>query len=157
MEEKTEWREQSENQIGREEKWQTCWCCRDQQRAFRMAQASAEKLEQTGPAEKKEWPQCHRESSSWQIRQSRLCQKRKEQSRLSRAPDRKESIQYQRSKEEQQQSKEKETSIPLQKNSESGSKKQSHPNELSENSRKRDVRWGERPKKEGRLVELVSD
>ena len=36
----------------REEKWQTCWCCRDQQRACRMAQASAEKLEQTGPIEK---------------------------------------------------------------------------------------------------------
>ena len=33
-------------------KWQTCWCCRDQQRACRMAQASAEKLEHTGPAEK---------------------------------------------------------------------------------------------------------
>ena len=37
----------------REEKRQTCWCCRDQQRACRMAQASAEKLEHTGPAEKK--------------------------------------------------------------------------------------------------------
>ena len=36
----------------REEKWQTCWCCRDQQRALRMAQTSAEKLEHTGPAEK---------------------------------------------------------------------------------------------------------
>ena len=48
-------------------------------------------------------------------------------------------------------------SIPLQKDSESQSKKQSHPNELSENSRKRDVRWGERPEKEGRLVELVGD
>ena len=36
----------------REEKWQTCWCCRDQQRACRMAQASAEKLEYTGLAEK---------------------------------------------------------------------------------------------------------
>ena len=36
----------------REEKWQTCWCCRDQQRACRMAQASAEKLEHTEPAEK---------------------------------------------------------------------------------------------------------
>ena len=36
----------------REEKWQTCWCCRDQQRACSMAQASAEKLEHTGPAEK---------------------------------------------------------------------------------------------------------
>ena len=36
----------------REEKWQTCWCCRDQQRACRMAQASEEELEHTGPAEK---------------------------------------------------------------------------------------------------------
>ena len=36
----------------RKEKWQTCWCCRDQQRACRMAHASADKLEHTGPAEK---------------------------------------------------------------------------------------------------------
>ena len=36
----------------REEKCQTCWCCRDQQRACRMAQASAEKLEHTMPPEK---------------------------------------------------------------------------------------------------------
>ena len=36
----------------REEKWQPCWCCRDQQRACRMVQASAEKLEHTGPVEK---------------------------------------------------------------------------------------------------------
>ena len=36
----------------REKKWQTWWCCRNQQRACRMAQASAEKLEHTGPAEK---------------------------------------------------------------------------------------------------------
>ena len=70
----------------REEKWQTLWCCRDQQRACRMAQASAEKLEHTGPAEKEEWPQCHRESS-WQERQSLLCLKKKEQSRQSKAPD----------------------------------------------------------------------
>ena len=35
---------------------------------------------------RKEWPQCHRESS-WQELQSRLCQKEKEQSRLSKAPD----------------------------------------------------------------------
>ena len=41
----------------REEKWQTCWCCRDQQRACRMAHASAEKPEHTGPAKRKEWPQ----------------------------------------------------------------------------------------------------
>ena len=36
----------------REEKWQILWCCRDQQRACGMAQASVEKLEHTGPAEK---------------------------------------------------------------------------------------------------------
>ena len=35
-----------------EEKWQTCWCCRDQQRACRMAQALEDKLEHTGPAKK---------------------------------------------------------------------------------------------------------
>ena len=46
-------RTERESDRRREQKWQTCWCCRDQQRACRMAQASAEKLEHTGPAEKK--------------------------------------------------------------------------------------------------------
>ena len=55
MEEKTRWQEQSE--IQREEKWQACWCFRDHQRACKMAQASAEKLEHTGPAEKEKVPQ----------------------------------------------------------------------------------------------------
>ena len=36
----------------------------------------------------REWRQRHR-ASSWQVHQSHLCQKEKEQSRLSRAPDRK--------------------------------------------------------------------
>ena len=36
----------------KKEKWQTCLCCRDQQRACRMVQVLAEKLEHTGPAEK---------------------------------------------------------------------------------------------------------
>ena len=48
MEERTE----RESDRRREEMWPTCWCCRDQQRACRMAQASAEKLEHTGPVEK---------------------------------------------------------------------------------------------------------
>ena len=51
-----------------------------------MAQASAEKLEHTGPAEKERValvPQ--REQLA--IRQSRLCQKEKEQSRLSISPN----------------------------------------------------------------------
>ena len=51
MEERTGWQVQNESQIVGEEKWQTCWYCRDQQRVCRMAQAS-EKLEHTGPAEK---------------------------------------------------------------------------------------------------------
>ena len=42
----------AESQIGGKEKWQTCWCCRDQQRACTLARASAEKHEHTGPAEK---------------------------------------------------------------------------------------------------------
>ena len=42
---------ESDNRRG-VDKWQTCWCCRNQQRACRMAQTSAEILEQTGPAEK---------------------------------------------------------------------------------------------------------
>ena len=39
-----------------------------------------------GLPKRKEWPQCHRESS-WQERRSLPCQKEKEQSRLSRVPD----------------------------------------------------------------------
>ena len=49
MEKRTE--RESDNRR-REEKWRTCWCYRDQQRACRMAQASAEKLEHTGADEK---------------------------------------------------------------------------------------------------------
>ena len=39
-----------------------------------------------GLLKRKEWPQCHRESS-WQVRGSRPCQKEKEQSRLSIVSD----------------------------------------------------------------------
>ena len=53
MEEKTGWRGQNESQIdGENRMWQTCWCCRDQEKACRIAQVSAEKLEHTGPVEK---------------------------------------------------------------------------------------------------------
>ena len=45
-------RTERESERRRVEKWQTCWCCRDQQKAYRMAQASGEKLEHSGPAEK---------------------------------------------------------------------------------------------------------
>ena len=50
---KERWRRgENESSIKREEKRQACWYCRDQQRACRMPQASAEKLEHTAPAEK---------------------------------------------------------------------------------------------------------
>ena len=49
----------------------------------RLQQKNWSKL---GLPKRKEWPQCHRESS-WQERRSRSCQKEKEQSRLSRVPD----------------------------------------------------------------------
>ena len=86
MEERTGWRGQNESQIGGEEKWQTCWHCQDQQKACRMAQALAVNLNILGLPKRKEYPQCHRESS-WQERRSPFCQKEKEQSRLSRVPD----------------------------------------------------------------------
>ena len=105
---------------------------------------------------RKGWPQCHRESS-WQERQSRLCHKGKEQSRLSRAPDCKEGIQCQRSKENSSKEKKKRRVFLCRRTVRVKVKKQSHPNQLSENSRKGDARWGGRPEKEGRLVELVGD
>ena len=49
MEEKTE---RESDWSRRKEKWQTFWCYRDQQRPSEMAQASAEKVEHTRPAEK---------------------------------------------------------------------------------------------------------
>ena len=52
MEKRIGWQRQSESQV-EEEKLQTGWCCRDQQRACRMVQASAEKLEHNGPAKNK--------------------------------------------------------------------------------------------------------
>ena len=45
-------REQSESLREGEEKWQTYWYCQDQRSACGFVQASSEKLEQTGPAEK---------------------------------------------------------------------------------------------------------
>ena len=81
-----------------EEKWQTCWCFRDQQRAWRIVQASVEKLEHTGPVKKKgvaSVPQREQLASTPDLPMP----KGKEQSCLSRAPDRKEGIQCHRSKE----------------------------------------------------------
>ena len=102
MEERTGWRGHNESQIVGEEKRNG--------RLVGAAETSKERAEWRrlqrkylsilGLLRRKGWPRCHRESS-WQVRQSRLCQKIEEQSRLPRAPvsDRKEGIQCQRSKE----------------------------------------------------------
>ena len=84
------WRGQNESQIGGEEK--------KNGRLYGAAETSKERAEWRrlqqknlsilGLLKRKEWPQCHRESR-WQVRQSRLCHKEKEQSRLFKAPDRK--------------------------------------------------------------------
>ena len=64
-------------------------------RLYGVAETSKERAEwrrlqrknwnKLGLPKRKEWPQCHRESS-WQERRSRPCQKEKEQSRLSKVP-----------------------------------------------------------------------
>ena len=88
MEERTGWRGQNESQTGEEEK--------KNGRLYGVAETSKERAEwprlqrknwnKLGLPKRKEWPQCHRESS-WQERRSRPCQKEKEQSRLFRVPD----------------------------------------------------------------------
>ena len=100
MKKRTGWRGQNESQIGGEEKRNG--------RLVGPAEISKERAEWRRLQRKylsiqdllkrKGWPRCHRESS-WQVRQSRLCQKGKKQSRLSRASDLKKGIQCQRSKE----------------------------------------------------------
>ena len=87
MEERTRWREQNESQIIGEEKRNG--------RLVGGAETSKERAEWRrlqrrnlnilDLPKRKEWPQCHRESS-WQKRQTHLCHKEKEQSRLSKAP-----------------------------------------------------------------------
>ena len=52
-----------------------------------MTQTSAEKLENTRPAEKERVASMPQRESSRQVRNSLLCQKEKEQSRQSRVPD----------------------------------------------------------------------
>ena len=88
MEERTGWRGQNESQIEEKEK--------KNGRFVGVAKASKERAEWRRLQRKnlnilsllrrKEWSQCHRESS-WQVRRSRPCQKEKEQSCQSRVPD----------------------------------------------------------------------
>ena len=88
MKERTGWREQNESQIEGEEK--------KSDRLVGAAETSKEhaewrrlqkkNLKILGLQTRKKWPQCHRESSR-QVRQSRLYQKEKEQSRQARKSD----------------------------------------------------------------------
>ena len=88
MEERTGWQEQNESHIVGEEK--------KNDRLVDAAETSKERaqwcrfqrknLSILGLPKRKEWPQCHRDST-WQVRWSRPCQKEKEQSRLSRVSD----------------------------------------------------------------------
>ena len=88
MEERTGQRGQNESQTGGEKKRNV--------RLVGVAETSKERAEWRrlqwknlnilGLRKRKEWPQCHGESS-WQERQSRPCQKEKEQSRQSKATD----------------------------------------------------------------------
>ena len=70
----------------REEKWQICWAAETSKERAEWRRLQRKNLSILGLPKRKEWPQCHRESS-WQKRRSHLCQKEKEQSRLSRVPD----------------------------------------------------------------------
>ena len=85
MEERTGWRGQNESQTEGEEKRQTCWCCRDQQRACRMAQASAETLNLLGLLKRSGLSATERAVGKYA---RATLAKEKEQSRLSRVADR---------------------------------------------------------------------
>ena len=94
MEERTE----RESDRRREKKWQTCYAAKTSKELPGWRRLQRKNLSILGQLERKGRPQCHTKST-WQVRQSRFCQKGKELSRLSRVLDRKESIQCQRSKE----------------------------------------------------------
>ena len=88
MEEKTGWRGQNESQIEGEEKrnGRLVSAAETSKELAESRRLQRKNLNILGLLKRKEWPQCHRESS-WQVCRSRPCQKEKEQSRLSRVPD----------------------------------------------------------------------
>ena len=88
MEERTGWRGQNEGQIAGEEKrsGRLVGAAETSKERAEWCKLQRKNLNILGLPKRKEWLQCHRESS-WQERRSRPCQKEKEQSRLSRVPD----------------------------------------------------------------------
>ena len=90
MEDRIWWRGQNESQIGAEEKKNGRLVIDPETRKGlgEWRRLQRKKLSTLGLPKRKEWPQCHRDSS-WQVRQSCFRQKDKEQSHLSKAPNRK--------------------------------------------------------------------
>ena len=88
MEERTGWRGQNKSQIGGEEKrnGRLVGAAETSKELAEWRRLQQRNVNLLGLPKRKEWPQCHRESS-WQVRWSRLCQKEKEQSCQSRIPD----------------------------------------------------------------------
>ena len=88
MEERTEWRGQNGSQIIEEEKrnGRLVGATETSKERAEWRRLQRRNLNILGLPKRKEWSQCHRESS-WQERRSRPCQKEKKQSCLSRVPD----------------------------------------------------------------------
>ena len=88
MEERTGWRGQNESQTGGEKKrnGRLVGATETSKERAEWRRLVRKNLNILSLTKRKEWPQCYRESS-WQERRSRPCQKEKEQSRLSKAPD----------------------------------------------------------------------
>ena len=88
MKKRTGWREQNESQIEGQEKrnGRLVGAAETSKERAEWRRLQRKNLSILGLPKRKEWPRRHRESS-WQERRSRLCQKEKEQSSLSRVPD----------------------------------------------------------------------
>ena len=88
MEKTTGRRGQNESQTGGEEKrsGRVVGAAETSKERAEWCRLQRKNLNILGLSKRKQWPQCHRESS-WQERRSRPCQKEKEQSRQSKAPD----------------------------------------------------------------------
>ena len=87
MEERTGWRGQNESQIEEEKRnGRLVGAAKTSKERAKWRRLQQKNLNVLGLPKRKEWPQCHRESS-WQEHWSRPCQKEKEPSRLSRVPD----------------------------------------------------------------------
>ena len=87
MEKRTEWRGHNESQIVEENRsGRLVGAAKTSKEHAEWCRLQPKNLNKLGLLKRKEWPQCHRESS-WQVCRNCLCQKEKEQSHLSRVPD----------------------------------------------------------------------